>query len=84
MMSDAAVDYYRRKFGDDLEAAFIHVVREVGELARAVEREQKELAAHEITELAALMRFLASHYGFDLEGSVADLYNKKLQKMEGA
>lgn len=83
-MQDVAVEYYRRKFGQDVKGAFIHTVRELGELARAVEREQNELAAHEITELAALMRFLARHYGFDLDTSVADLYAKKLQKLEGS
>lgn len=79
-----AVEYYRRVFGDDLKGAFVHVVRELGELARAVERDQKELAVHEVTELAALMAFLASLYEFDLEASVDDLYSKKLRKLESS
>lgn len=83
-MADVAVEYYQRKYGDDLRGAFIHIVREVGELARAVEREQPELAAHEITEVAALMRFLATHYGFDLDAHVEELYAKKLEKLERA
>lgn len=82
-MTDAAIDYYGRKYGDDVRGAFIHTVRELGELARAVERGQRELAIHEITELAALMRYLAAHYGFDLEANVTDLYSKKLRKLEG-
>ncbi len=82
-MSDVAVDYYGHKFGEDIRGAFIHAARELGELARAVERDQRELAIHEITELAALMRYFAARYEFDLEASVADLYTKKLRKLQG-
>ncbi len=77
-----AVEYYRRIFGENVQGAFVHVVRELGELARAVERDQGELAIHEITEIAALMGFLASLYGFDLEAGISDLYSKKLRKLE--
>ncbi len=83
-MIDAAVQYYDRKYGNDLKGAFIHTVRELGELARAVERDQSELAAHEITEIAALMKFLAVRYDFDLEEKMASLYAKKLEKLEGS
>ncbi|MEE9601522.1 MAG: hypothetical protein V3W22_07490 [Thermoplasmata archaeon] len=83
-MIDAAVEYYDRKYGNDLKGAFIQTVRELGELARAVERDQSELAAHEITEIAALMKFLAVRYDFDLEEKMASLYAKKLEKLEGS
>lgn len=82
-MADVAVEYYEAKYGDDIQRAFVHVVRELGELARAVEREQPDLAKHEITELAALMRYLAVRYDFSLEESVASLYGKKLEKLKG-
>ncbi|MEE9237308.1 MAG: hypothetical protein V3U52_05925 [Thermoplasmata archaeon] len=83
-MVDVAVEYYSQKYGNDVKSAFIHAVRELGELARAVERDQRELAAHEITEIAALMKFLAVRYDFDLEEKVASLYTKKLEKLEGS
>ncbi len=83
-MIDTAVEYYDRKYGNDLKGAFIHTVRELGELARAMERDQSELAAHEITEIAALMKFLAVRYDFDLEEKMASLYTKKLEKLEGS
>ncbi len=83
-MIDAAVEYYDRKYGNDLKGAFIHTVRELGELARAVERDQSELAAHEITEIAELMKFLAVRYDFDLEEKMASPYAKKLEKLEGS
>lgn len=83
-MTDVAVEYYTHKFGGQVQAAFVHLVREVGELARAVERDQRELAIHEITEIAALIRYLADRYDFDLADQVVSLYTKKLAKVRGA
>lgn len=81
-MADAAVEYYGRKYGEDVQGAFVHIVRELGELARALERDQPDLAVHEITEIAALMRYLAARYDFDLAESIDALYTKKLAKLE--
>jgi hypothetical protein len=33
-MRSFAVDYYQKRFGENLSAAFIHLVREIGEIAR--------------------------------------------------
>lgn len=49
-----------------------------------MERDQSELAAHEIAEIAALMKFLAVRYDFNLEEKMASLYAKKLEKLEGS
>ena len=48
-MSNTAVEYYNRKFGDDRSAAFIHLVREIGEIAFAIEKNNLEHAKLEIT-----------------------------------
>ncbi len=37
------------------------------------------MAKMEITEIAGLMQYLASEYGFDLAVSLQELYTRKLQ-----
>jgi NTP pyrophosphatase (non-canonical NTP hydrolase) len=58
--------------------AFVHLVREIGEIAFAMEKNNVEHARMEITESAALLYFLASKHGFDLDTSMETLYYKKL------
>jgi hypothetical protein len=81
-MSNTAVEYYNRKFGEDKSAAFIHLVREIGEIAFAMEKNNVEHAKLEITESAALLYFLASKYGLDLDMSMETLYYKKLAALK--
>lgn len=81
-MSNTAIEYYNRKFGDDKAAAFIHLVRELGEIAFAMEKNNADHAKLEITESAALLYFLASKYGFDLDTNMETLYYKKLAALK--
>ncbi len=81
-MNLVAIEYYNRKFGDDKIAAFIHLVREIGEIAFALERNNMEHAKLEITESAALLYFLASKYGLDLEANIESVYTKKLEMLK--
>jgi NTP pyrophosphatase (non-canonical NTP hydrolase) len=83
-MSSIAVEYYKRKFGEDRPSAFIHLVREIGEIAFAMEKGNVEHAKIEITESVGLLYFLASKYGLDLEGSMTTLYAKKLDGLGSA
>lgn len=83
-LTDSALEYYRIKYGGNAQAAFVHVVAELGDLARAIERDKPEMAVVEITELAALMRHLAAVYDFDLEISMAEIYGRKLSKLKSA
>lgn len=78
-MNLIAVEYYNKKFGDDKAAAFIHLVREIGEIAFAIEKNNLELAKLELTESTALLYYLASKYGFDLDANIESLYTKKLE-----
>lgn len=80
-MTDAAVEYYRRKYGDDVQAAFVHTVKEIGDLARVIERGQEDRVAHEITEITGLMHYLAARYDVALDESIVELYSRKLQKL---
>jgi hypothetical protein len=83
-MSDAALEYYRIKYGEDVRAAFVHIVSELGDLARAIERDRPDKVVVEVTEIAALMHHLAEVYDFDLGKSIADLYGPKLKALKGA
>lgn len=73
-----AVEYYNKKFGENTQAAFIHLVREVGEIAFAMEKNNPEHARLEITESVALLHYLASKYGLDISANMQAVYTKKL------
>lgn len=77
-----AVEYYNKKFGDNAQAAFIHLVREIGEIAFAMEKNNVEHAKLEITESVALLHYLASKYDFDLGANMQAVYTKKLAQLK--
>lgn len=81
-MSSVAVDYYNKKFGDDRSAAFIHLVREIGEIAFAIEKNNVEHAKMEITESAALLYYLATKYSLDIDANIKAVYSKKLEMLK--
>lgn len=81
-MSSIAIEYYNMKFGDDKSAAFIHLVREIGEIAFAMEKDNHEHAKLELTESTALLYYLASKYEFDLEENIQSIYTKKLEMLK--
>jgi NTP pyrophosphatase (non-canonical NTP hydrolase) len=81
-MNSVAIEYYNRKFGDDKTAAFIHLVREIGEIAFALERNNMEHAKLELTESTALIYYLASKYGLDLDANIESVYTKKLEMLK--
>jgi len=80
-MSKVAIEYYEKKFGNDVTKAFVHLVREIGEIAFALERNNTEHAKVEITESAALLHFMAQKYGLDLESNIEAMYRKKLEML---
>ena len=81
-MSAIAIEYYGKRFGSDVPNTFIHIVREIGELARAIESNNTDLAKMEITETAALLFFLAEKYGLNLMDNMESIYRKKLEKLQ--
>lgn len=80
-MGSIAVEYYGKKFGDNASAAFIHLVREIGEIAFAMEKNNAEHAKLEITESVALLHFLASKYDLDVDANMQAVYSKKLEAL---
>ncbi|MEE8503035.1 MAG: hypothetical protein V3T26_01125 [candidate division NC10 bacterium] len=83
-MTDSALEYYRIKYEGDVRAAFVHTVAELGDLARAIERDKPEKVIVEVTEIAALMHHLAEVYDFDLSASIEEFYSRKLKVLKGA
>lgn len=81
-MSSIAVEYYNTKFGEDKSAAFIHLVREIGEIAFAMEKNNSEHAKLEMTESVALLYYLATKYGLDLDANMKAVYTKKLEMLK--
>jgi NTP pyrophosphatase (non-canonical NTP hydrolase) len=81
-MNLIAVEYYNKKFGDDKAAAFIHLVREIGEIAFAMEKNNAEHAKLELTESTALLYYLASKYEMDLDANIELVYAKKLEMLK--
>jgi hypothetical protein len=80
-MSSIVVDYYNKRFGENLSAAFIHLVREIGEIALAMEKNNPNHAKLKITEATALLQYMASRYDLDINANVQSLYTHKLNKL---
>ena len=76
------IEYYNKKFGENAQAAFIHLVREIGEIAFAMEKNKVEHAKLEITESVALLHFLASKYNLDISANMQVVYTKKLEQLK--
>ncbi|MFQ5969771.1 MAG: hypothetical protein ACE5J2_04680 [Nitrososphaerales archaeon] len=81
-MSTVAIQYYEKKFGNDVTKAFVHLVRDIGEIAFALERNNTEHAKVEITESVALLYFIAQKYGLNLESNIESMYRKKLEMLQ--
>lgn len=80
-MSDLVIDYYEKRFGGDINSAFIHLVREIGEIALSIEKGNHERSKLKITEAAALLEYLASKYKFELHVNMQHLYSKKMDSL---
>lgn len=77
-MSSLAKEYYNKRFGGDVTAAFIHLIREIGEVAFAIEKNSPGVAQTKVTEAVALLYYISSKYNIDIEENMKSLYAKKL------
>jgi len=77
-----AVEYYNKKYGDDIHKAFIHLIREIGQIAYAIEANNNSVATAKIIEASALLRFFATKYEIDLESNIEEMYSKKISLLE--
>jgi NTP pyrophosphatase (non-canonical NTP hydrolase) len=80
-MTSIVIEYYTKRFGENLSAAFIHLMREIGEIALAMEKNNTDHAKLKITEAVALLQFIASRYDLDIEENIQSLYTHKLDKV---
>jgi hypothetical protein len=72
------VKYYELKYGNDIDRAFIHLIREVGQIAYALETKNQPVFGAKVTEAAALLQFLAHKHNVNIESNIETMYSKKL------
>jgi hypothetical protein len=82
MSSSIPIEYYSKRFGDNISAAFIHLIREIGEIAFAIEKNSTGIAQTKITEAIAIMYYIASKYNLDIDENIKSLYSKKLKSVK--
>jgi NTP pyrophosphatase (non-canonical NTP hydrolase) len=82
-ISSLAIEYYNKRFGDNTSAAFIHLVGEISEIAFAIEKNSTDIAQTKITEAVAILHYISSKYGFDIEANIKSLYAKKMESLKG-
>jgi hypothetical protein len=71
------IEYYNKKYGNDIQKAFIHLIREIGQIAYAIEKNNNSVAVAKITEASAILRYFATKYEIDLESTIEEMYSKK-------
>lgn len=79
---ESAIRYYQIKFDDNINQAFVHLVREIGQIAFGIETNNKPVLEAKILEAEALLRFLAYKYGIDIDKNAGAIYAKKLSQLD--
>jgi hypothetical protein len=72
------VKYYELKYGNDIDRAFIHLIREIGQIAYALETKNQPVFGAKVTEATALLQFLAHKHNVNVESNIETMYSKKL------
>jgi hypothetical protein len=75
---ELAVRYYELKYGNSVDNAFIHLIREIGQIAYALETKNEPVFGAKVTEAMALLRFLAHKHNINIESNMETMYSKKL------
>lgn len=75
---ELAVRYYEIKYGNDIDHAFIHLIREIGQIAYALETKNQTVFDAKVTEAIALLKFLAHKHNVNIESNIEMMYTKKL------
>jgi len=70
------------KYKDNLNQAFVHLVREVGQIAFGMETNNKSVLEAKIIEAQAILRFLAHKYDIDSDKNTEAIYAKKIFQYE--
>jgi hypothetical protein len=72
------VKYYELKYGNDTDHAYIHLIREIGQIAYALETKNEPVFTAKVTEAIALLKFLAHKHNVNIEANIETMYSKKL------
>jgi hypothetical protein len=72
------IRYYEIKYGNDIDHAYIHLIREIGQIAYALETKNEPVFAAKVTEATALLKFLAHKHSVNIESNIETMYSKKL------
>ncbi len=76
------IRYYEIKYGNDSNQAFIHLVREIGQIAYSLETKNESVFSAKVTEAIALLKFLAHKHNVNIELNTEKMYSKKLNNIE--
>ena len=75
---ELAIKYYELKYGNDMDHTFIHLIRELGQIAYALETNNEAVFNAKVTEAMALLKFLAHKHNVNIESNIETMYSKKL------
>jgi hypothetical protein len=70
------------KYANNIHQVFVHLVREIGQIAFGIETNSKPTLEAKIVEAEALLRFLAHKYGIDMDKNTEVIYSKKISQFE--
>ena len=79
---ESAIRYYEMKYANDTSQAFIHLIREIGQIAFGMETNNKPVLEAKVVEATALLRFLAHKCEIDLDSKIEVTYAKKIIQFE--
>jgi hypothetical protein len=79
---DSALRYYELKYNDNSKEAFVHLIRELGQIAFGIETNNKPVLKAKIMEASAILKFLAHIYEIDVVRDVESIYAKKILQFQ--
>jgi hypothetical protein len=79
---ESALRYYEMKYANNTSQAFIHLIREIGQIAFGMETNNKPVLEAKLIESAALLHFLAHKYEIDIGKNTEVIYSKKISQFE--
>jgi hypothetical protein len=74
--------HYEIKYGNDTDQAFVHLIREIGQIAYALGTKNQPVFAAKVTEASVLLKFLACRYNVNIKSNIETMYSKKLTHID--
>ena len=79
---ESAIRYYEMKYANNTSQDFIHLIREIGQIAFGMETNNKPVLEAKVPEATALLHFLAQKYEIDVDSKIEATYAKKIIQFE--